>query len=305
VGSSVGKALSYLTTHGGVAIALFAAAAYLQGRSITEKKKPRRRATIMLAVMAAMLMPAFTAHAGFPLSLAISGFYLGIAGVFVMFPSVWWTRRRLVKERRMLEQLVLPPPTEDSDAARRVLLSALEWEEGPPALRASALRELAVRLDREELGHHLDRALGSGVSELRRTALELSRSLRHRPPVDVLLSIESEAEASLLPALLHRHRTAEVQPALLRLLARNDPEVRGAAAESLGLVGSLDSIPALKQAAVRSDHRVAALCSEAVERIQIRHTCTPGQLALVSEPEAGALSEPAGEPAALSYAERD
>jgi MFS family permease len=304
VGSTVGKALSYLTTHGGIAIALFAVAAHLQGRSMTEKKK-KPRALITLAVMLAMILPALTAHAAFPISVAVSAFYVGIAGVFVMFPSVWWSRRRLLRERRALEQLVLPASTEDEDGARRMLMSALDWQDGPPALRASALRELGARLELAEIGPHIDRALTSGVTELRRAGLELSKSVRYRPPVDILLRIENEPEAAMLPPLLHRHRSAEVEPALLRLVARKDPSIASAAAESLGLVGSIGSIPVLKQIASRDGGRVATVCDEAIERIRIRHTCTPGQLALIADPEAGALSEPTAEPAALSFAKRD
>jgi hypothetical protein len=297
----VGKALSFLVTHGGVALALFALAAFVQARSLkTAKTNNKHRTLVSLAIVAAMVLPAFTAPFPFAISLAVSTFYLGIAGVFVMFPSVWWTRRRLIHERRALDQLVLPAPTEDSDAVRKMLIAAVEWSGGPPALRAASLRELADRLGPADIGEHLDRAIKCGVPELRTAALELSKTLRHRPPLALLLSIEHETEAALLPALLHRHRGPEVEAALVRLLAREDATVATAAGESLGLVGSIEAIGALRTNATRGG-RVAAICEEAIERIRIRLARTPGQLSFAEEAESGALSEPPSEGSTLSF----
>lgn len=300
VDATVGKALGYLFANGGVSVGLFALAASVQGRSITRSRtrSDRRRLGWLttVLVLTAMALPAWTADAPVLVALAVGAFYFGTAGLFVMVPTTWWMRRRMFRERRALSQLVLPALTSDSEKDRDLLMSTLTWAQGPPALRAEALRGLAVRLG-DGVGPHLDRALSGDVSELRLAALELARKIRYRPSLDRLLELEevgSNDEAKHLPLLLHRYQDPRVEPALLRLLRRDDGEVVAAAAESLGLVGSVDVVPSLKQAA---RGRALSACTEAIERIRIRFTCMPGQLSVVDGVGAGALSDVASDSA--------
>src|SRR5262249_51359752 len=60
-GDTVGKALSYLVTHGGVAMILMVLAAYLHGRAIIDARKVKHRGLIVLGMLAAMIVPVFTA----------------------------------------------------------------------------------------------------------------------------------------------------------------------------------------------------------------------------------------------------
>jgi hypothetical protein len=292
---TVGKALSYLVATGGPSIALFALAAYLHGRSMAKSDQRKRELASSGAILAAMVVPAFTVTSvSGLLAFAIASLYIGIAGAGVMAPALIYMRRVSRRERQKMGHLALPAADEDAAMTKKILLSALEWEDGPEPFRADALRGLSARLPHAEVVAHLDRSLAIGKAELLRAALELCKKTRHRPDLDRLVELARTIrtkDAALLPPLLHRHRDPVVITTLLELLERDDPEVVSAAADSLGLVGSFDVIPRLK-AVARAGGRIAEVAIEAVERIRIRHGGSPGQLSVVTETEGGALSEP-------------
>ncbi|MEQ8280802.1 MAG: hypothetical protein RMA76_39095 [Deltaproteobacteria bacterium] len=293
----VGKALSYLMVHAGPALALFGYAAYRQGKVLAEPLTSKKRSAVTAAAMGgAMVLPALISPLGFLAGLAASALGFGLAGALVMVPVSWWMRQRTRRERIALSQVALPPTAADSEDVRVLLRSTFEWRDGPPELRARALRELAKRVGAEGIGEDLHRALAEDVEALRITALELVRELRHRLPLTALLEVErsaTPAQARLLPALLHRHRGDEVEAALLRLLDHDDAEVASAAAESLGLVGSIETVERI-EAAVKRHAKIWEVCSEAIQRIRIRSGGAPGRLSLVAEDElVGALSSTA------------
>lgn len=290
----VGKALSFLMVHAGPALALFAYAAHRQGRTLAQPLKENKKSALTAGAMAgAMILPAITSPLGFVGGLAASALGFGLAGALVMVPVSWWMRQRTRRERVALSQIALPPTASDSEDVRALLRSTLEWSDGPPELRARALRELAARVGVEGIAGDIERALKGDVTELRVTALQLVRELRHRLPLAALLDAEKTAtaeEARLLPSLLHRHRGDEVEAALLRLLDHDDADVGKAAAESLGLVGSIDTVERL-EGAVKRHAQLWEVCSEAIQRIRIRSGGAPGRLSLVADDElVGALS---------------
>lgn len=287
----VGKALAFLAIHGSVPVAAFSYAAYRRARRMLEGKPNKTTSLETLVLLASLLWPAATTDLGMAAA-PIAMFALGLAGLFVMLPATTWMHRRSLRERNELTRIMLPSRTSDPNDVVRILRSTLDWDGCPGALRARALRELAAYVGAEGIAPDVERAIGSDVPELRLAGLKLAHKLHLRPPLGALLTAEKNADAdqaALLPALFHRHAAEVVEPALLRLLEHEAPEVAKAAAESLGLVGSLDVIPILKTASLRG--RLAAVCHEAIERIRIRLAVGPGRLSLAAADEAGALSD--------------
>lgn len=302
----IGKALGFAMANGALSIIAVAGAGYLGGQRLVGRKRSRswaRTAASLGALATAFAVGLERLFSANEEALA-AVVYFTIGGIAVMLPSVWKAGQRLRIERASLATHALLTPAADVEDENARLARTIAWVEGPPEVRAEALRALVHRIPSSERGPHLERGLDSQNIQLRRTALELSHKLRHAPSLERLIALAEDAglppeDAALLPALLHRHRAPEVPAALTRLLGHGADSVREAAALSLGLVGSAPTVAALREAG-RSGGRLAEVCQEAIERIQIRLAQSPGQLSLVEVPEGGALS-PADEGGSLTF----
>src|SRR5262249_20420832 len=125
----------------------------------------------------------------------------------------------------------------------------------------------------------------------------IAHEKHHRMPLAPLLELaksSDDATLGLLPPLLSRHRDPQIEPALLALLRFELPRASTAAAEALGLIGSIDAVEALRRAAdAAGPGKLRAMCTEAIERIQIRIKGGRGQLAIVGgDDDGGGLSYP-------------
>lgn len=293
----VGKALGFVVSNGALSVAALAAALYLAGQRMA-RPNPNTSAVVVLGSMGLLLSLFLTGLANILQAdeQAIAAVaYFAVGGIAVLLPSVWKAAQRLRIERASLAAHPLLPPGADIEDENQRLVETIGWTDGPPEIRAEALCSLLPRLPAAERAVHFDRALETSTELLRLASLELSHKLRHTPALSRLLALVfdlpiSDREAALLPALLHRHRRPEVQTALVHLLGHGSPEVREAASASLGLVGDASCVAALREVG-RSGGRLQEVSNEAIERIQIRLSQTPGQLSLVDAPEVGALSE--------------
>lgn len=293
----VGKAFGFVMANGALSIAALGVALFLAGRRLARPNPETSGAKVVGAaslIGASFLMGlANLLQADHQAIAAVA--YFGVGGTAVLLPSVWKTAQRLRIERASLAAHPLLPPGADVEDENQRLVETIGWGDGPPEIRAEALRSLLPRLPAAERAIHLDRALETTAAELRLASLELSHKLRHTPALSRLLALVydlpiSDRETRLIPALLHRHRDPEVRPALMHLLGHTSAEVREAAVVSLGLVGDATCVGALREVG-RAGGRLREVSSEAIERIQIRLSQSPGQLSLVDAPDAGALSE--------------
>jgi hypothetical protein len=295
----LGKALSAAFSFGWPLLFILFGTAYLQMRRLTGRD--RKRASVWTASAGIPFLSASVAGAaigvfhGFPALPSI--FFSGSAAAAISVPAFWWAMRRLMRERDRLARNALPSRFDDSDATRRLLASTVEWRDGPSAIRADALRGLATRLDFAELRACLDRALGEGDPLLTQAALRIS--IEKHCPVTLARLLElakstDDATLSLLPAILSRHRDAQIEAVLREMLKPSLPRACAAAVEALGLVGSIDAVEPLRRTAESAGPgRLRAMCTEAIERIHIRRKGGHGQLALVDgADDDGRLSYP-------------
>ena len=302
----VGKALGFAMSNGALSMAAIAGAAYWGGRALTRKGPSTLGAktiggTLLLGGAFADGLESLLRADQQALAAVV---YFAVGGIAVMLPSVWKSKQRLRIERSSLAAHPLLPPGEDVAAENERLRTTVAWAEGPPEVRAEALRSLLPRLEAKERGELLDRALASSVIPLRHSALQLCHRHRYTPSFEQLAALAHDEQlpaedAALLPALILRHRIPEIETELMHLLTHDSAAVREHAALSLGLVGSASTVSKLREAA-RSGGQLAHLCHEAIERIQIRLSQSPGQLSLAEAPEDGALSE-VHEAGGLSY----
>lgn len=302
----VGKAFGFVVSNGALSVAALAAALFFAGRRMARREastsalRGLTKIVVLGATFAAGLESIFRADEQAVAAVA----YFGVGGIAVLLPSLWKTAARLRVERASLAAQPLLPPSGDVEEENRRLIETVGWADGPPEVRAEALRSLLPRLPPTERAPHLEEGLSSGAALLRLASLQLAHELRHTPALSRLLALThdratTEDEAALLPALLHRHRDPEVRSALLHLLAHPSIPVREAAAVSLGLVGDASCVAALREAG-RAGGGMQEVSTEAIERIQIRLSQTPGQLSLAEGPESGALSETQA-PGSLSF----
>jgi hypothetical protein len=230
--------------------------------------------------------------------------FAGCAAAIVAVPAFWWSTRRLRKERAELSKIALPSRLEDSDEVRSLLERTLSWADGPSAVRIDALKGLAQRLTPDALAPHLDRCFADREVAVVHAALRIAIEKRHKAPLERLLALGEcldDTTHALLPPMLRRHKDERVEKALLDLLARDADEVKSAAAEALGLVGSIGCVESLRRESQRStSRRVVDACTEAIERIHIRAKGGRGQLALLEEAEGGSLSYVEKEPGSVS-----
>lgn len=279
----------------------------------------------LLTALAFSLGPAFT----FPAGLVAGLYVLGTASTFLV-PSLWWLGRQVQRERRILAQVALPSHFEEGPEVKPWLVEVARSTEAPTAVRAEALAELARRYSTAEIGPTLDEHLANNEQSLVTMALRLSVQHRYRPPLKRLLEVgarpfapptevglrgvrrqpdpralrfvrQVEEEALVhLCHLLRRYQDPRIEPLLIGLLAMPSVPILSAAAETLGLIGTLDSVEPLRQASVFGARFVA---EEAIERIQIRRGGRGGALSLVDGEnrgeisvveEAGAVSLPKG-----------
>ncbi|MGV8038868.1 MAG: hypothetical protein AB2L07_01895 [Thermoanaerobaculaceae bacterium] len=199
------------------------------------------------------------------------------------------------------------------EAARRL---------GPRGL--AALRELAT--SPETPGHLAARAvslLGDALPEP--AAILLLRTARRAPPMQLVQALVEHLARRPSPAALAELRLllaeahAELATVVARTLALSGPaaepilqpaladpraEVRLAAAASLAQVGSIDSVPLLRQAAEGSplDRALARATGQAIAAIQARAGGSAGQLAL-ADTSGGALSLASAPTGSLSPAD--
>ncbi len=302
----VGKAFGFAMSSGALSMAAIAGAAYWGAKRMTRRAPRSSLARSVASVF--VLGGAFAAGLENLLradqQALAAVVYFAVGGIAVLLPSVWKSKQRLRVERTSLAAHPLLPPGENIEAENERLAATVEWQEGPPEIRAEALRSLLPRIDAKARAQHLDRALESHLVPLRRTALQLCHKLRHAPPLSQLSALAHDEllpaeDAALLPALLHRHRSPDVEVELTHLLGHPSLEVRERAALSLGLVGSASCVAAIREAGRAGGH-LSHLCQEAIERVQIRLSQAPGQLSLADSPEDGALSE-AQDTGALSF----
>jgi hypothetical protein len=185
----------------------------------------------------------------------------------------------------VLWQLVDDPATGDSCAARA--LSALR----PLGLeKAKALLDHALRARRVETGRVCLGAIareGAGGVEI----------------LAKVLNVEDGPLAVAAAAALGASGTSAAETPLLAALRRGNVELRTAAAEALALVGGIEAIAALKEAADRfSDPRFRSAARQAVAKIQARAGgVAPGQLS-VAATETGQVSIAEGESGRISFA---
>jgi HEAT repeat protein len=168
------------------------------------------------------------------------------------------------------------------ERARELILSP----DTAAASRAGALRFLVRRFDRERIGSVIDAAIRSDDPLLFRTAVIVALDIRYRPPVEDVEALARRATGStamFVAYLLGNYRTPLAQRTLMYLLHHGLPDVRMAAVVSLGKIGDLAAIAALRRIAVRhlSELGLDRAVDEAVKRIQARCATGPaGALAL-------------------------
>lgn len=208
-------------------------------------------------------------------------------------------RTVVIQERRMIESNCLPAKDDLTPETFDEIRSVAEWRRGAPDVRALAVRALAERFSRARVGPVLDRVIESSPGFVRDSALEVALAIRHRPPLDLLLSALDFASARttrLIAGSLQWHHSARVEPALVSLLAQDAREVRIAAIEALGRAGTRTAVEPLLRIAegiYAPELRGAARAS--IDLIQARIGDTGrGELSLVAVDDRGALSIPEG-----------
>lgn len=268
----------------------------------------------LLTALAFSLGPAYT----FPAGLVAGLYVLGTASTFLV-PSLWWLGRQVQRERRILAQVALPSHFEEGPEVKPWLIEVTRSTEAPPAVRAEALAELARRYPITDIGPTLDEHLNNPELSLVTAALRLAVQHRYRPPLALLLEVgarpfvppidrdrvgvrrqpepdevtarfvrQVEEEALVhLCHLLRRYQDPRIEPLLITLLEMPSVPILSAAAETLGLIGTLDSVEPLRQASVTGARFVA---EEAIERIQIRRGGRGGALSLVEDEKRGEIS---------------
>lgn len=240
-----------------------------------------------------------------PVASLVAGLYvLGVGSTFLV-PSLWWLGRQIQREQRALAQVALPARFQEGPEVRPWLVDLLRSTEAPLAVRREALLELFRRFPAAELVDAVHEGLRSEEPALVTATLTACVEHRHRPDLEVLLPlaaqpfappadlrsrfirrIEEEALVQLCH-LLRRYRDPRVEPALIALLGYPSVPILAAAAETLGLIGTLEAVEPLRRAASAGARFVA---EEAIERIQIRRGGRGGALSLVDGDPRGEVS---------------
>jgi HEAT repeat protein len=197
--------------------------------------------------------------------------------------------------------------TELGAEGRDVLIELAEGKVDD-ALSAQAVSNLGSELSFERTETLLTRSLQRGRSKTALACLELLGKCG-AAAVEVLAKAMASEEGELAVAAaqaLGMTGSVAAEPALLAALTREVTDLRVPAANALGRVGSAAAILPLKEAAGRSvDPEVRGAIRQAVAEIQYRLPgASPGQLSLAGV-EAGQLSLAQAEAGQLSVAQAE
>jgi len=164
----------------------------------------------------------------------------------------------------------------DKGEAGIAVLQALVQDSGVPGdVRASSLEHLASSFSYQRAKTAVAGALESADDSLRRAAVVVVGKAKDADQLLRVVALAYEKDASLGEAVattLGQLGDAFAESALIKLLGREEPVVRLAAAKALGLVGTVHAVEPLLPLTrgLLGDDKVREAAQDAVRRIQLR-----------------------------------